>query len=62
MGTLCESLLALKWRKTTKNLGRKIGVLENFWSFRVFGVVWGVLDRPGVVWSILERHCEVEID
>ena len=44
-------------------LGEKLEFLEKFWSFREF-LEWfgGVLDRSGVVWSILERHCEVEID
>ena len=54
--------MALKWRKTPKSLGRKIGVFGEFLEFfGVFGVVWGVLDRSEVVWSILERRCEVEI-
>ena len=35
--------MALKWRKTPKILGRKIGVFGEFLEFLgVFGVVWGV--------------------
>ena len=45
--------MALKWRKTPKILGRKIGVFGEFLEFLgVFGVVWGVF---GEVWRGRDR-------